>query len=156
MQVTKAMPSALALQPELLRCAQLRLRASLPFSCLALLFQAFPLPPLGYTDGIQGERPRAAWMRVPSVPMRSGAGAGERWLCPGMRWALRDGARAQPRCRHSPVGPCKRGDGAPLAGCNHHPLSISLESGSPAELAHLWLRHGVPGPRERGFCIFSL
>ena len=75
-QVTGAMPPALTLQPELTLCAQLWVRASLPCACLALLFQAFPLPPLGYADWIWGQRPHAAGMRVPVMPMGSRAGAG--------------------------------------------------------------------------------
>lgn len=69
-QVTRAMLLGSALQPELPRGARPWLWVSLPFSCLALFFRAFLLPPLGYTDGIQGERLRAAGMHAPSMPMR--------------------------------------------------------------------------------------
>lgn len=69
---------------------------------------------------------------MPGMHMRSRAGAGEQWLCPGMCWALRGCARAT--LQPGPVCPCKRGDGV-SGGCTpapskHFPGSWFCRAGS--------------------------
>lgn len=138
------MPPALALQPELPCCAQLRVWSSLPFAFFALLFQTFLLPPLGYTDLIQGEQPRAAGIHVPSMPMRSGGSA---LGCAGHRGAVPEHSHAADVVLWVPPKGEMESQLAPTTTLQARPWKLVVPQS--------WVTSGsavrVPGQRENGF-----